>query len=184
MLASFNQAFKIDRAIFDCWLKILYTCENTVLWLLEENELMKKNIHEYAEKNDIKKERIIFMKRLNREDHIERLKHVRLALDTRIYNGHTTTTDTLQCAVPVICLEGEHFASRVSMSLLKNLKLDDLVASSYEDYVSLSKKLLTNDSYYQQIKNKLTDEVNIKEFYDVEANVRNLEMLLKSVSMN
>ena len=59
MLASFNQAFKIDRAIFDCWLKILYTCENTVLWLLEENELMKKNIHEYAEKNDIKKERII-----------------------------------------------------------------------------------------------------------------------------
>ena len=37
---------------------------------------------------------------------------------------------------------------------------------------------------YQQIKNKLTDEVNIKEFYDIEANVRNLEMLLKSVSMN
>ena len=70
------------------------------------------------------------------------------------------------------------------MSLLKNLKLDDLVASSYEDYVALSKKLLTNDSYYQQIKNKLTDEVNIKEFYDIEANVKNLEMLLKSVSMN
>jgi protein O-GlcNAc transferase len=184
VLASFNQAFKIDRAIFDCWLKILYTCENTVLWLLEENELMKKNIHDYAEKNDIKKERIIFMKRLNREDHIERLKHVRLALDTRIYNGHTTTTDALQCAVPVICLEGEHFASRVSMSLLKNLKLEDLVASSYEDYVTLSKKLLTNDSYYQQIKNKLTDEGNIKEFYDTEANVKNLEMLLKSVSMN
>ena len=89
-----------------------------------------------------------------------------------------------QCAVPVICLEGEHFASRVSMSLLKNLKLDDLVASSYEDYVALSKKLLTNGSYYQQIKNKLTDEVNIKEFYDIEANVKNLEMLLKSVSMN
>ena len=70
------------------------------------------------------------------------------------------------------------------MSLLKNLKLDDLVASSYEDYVALSKKLLTNGSYYQQIKNKLTDEVNIKEFYDIEANVKNLEMLLKSVSMN
>ena len=29
-----------------------------------------------------------------------------------------------------------------------------------------------------------TDEVNIKEFYDIESNVRNLEMLLKSVSMN
>ena len=70
------------------------------------------------------------------------------------------------------------------MSLLKNLKLDDLVSSSYEDYVALSTKLLTNDSYYQQIKNKLTDEVNIKEFYDIEGNVRNLEMLLKSVSMN
>ena len=70
------------------------------------------------------------------------------------------------------------------MSLLKNLKLEDLVSSSYEDYVALSTKLLTNDSYYQQIKNKLTDEVNIKEFYDIEGNVRNLEMLLKSVSMN
>ena len=47
--------------------------------------------------------------------------------------------------------------------------------SLYKKYIGL---------YYQQIKNKLTDEGNIKEFYDTEANVKNLEMLLKSVSMN
>jgi Predicted O-linked N-acetylglucosamine transferase, SPINDLY family len=82
-----------------------------------------------------------------------RLKPVRLALDTRFYYGHTSTTGALLCAVPVICLEGEHFASRVSMSLLKTLKLVELVASSYEDYVALSKKLLTHDSYFQHIPN-------------------------------
>ena len=68
--------------------------------------------------------------------------------------------------------------------------LDHVIAYSPDGYltklevVTTLKKLLTNDSYYQQIKNKLTDEVNIKKFYDIEENVRNLEMLLKSVSMN
>ena len=41
-----------------------------------------------------------------------------LALDTRIYNGHTTTSDALRCGVPVLTLKGHHFASRVSESLL------------------------------------------------------------------
>mgnify|MGYP003485324863 CR=1 FL=1 len=42
-----------------------------------------------------------------------------LALDTRICNGHTTTSDALWAGVPVVALRGRHFASRVAASLLE-----------------------------------------------------------------
>ena len=52
-------------------------------------------------------------------DHLARIGLADLALDTRIVNGHTTTSDCLWVDLPVITLKGTHFPSRVSASLLK-----------------------------------------------------------------
>ena len=93
ILACFNQSFKLDKSIFDCWIEILKKLPNSVLWMLEDNEIAKKNLYQYIEKNLIDKKRLIFAKRVAREEHLERIKLVDVVLDTRIYNGHTTTTD-------------------------------------------------------------------------------------------
>jgi predicted O-linked N-acetylglucosamine transferase (SPINDLY family) len=57
-----------------------------------------------------------------------------LALDTRIYNGHTTTSDALWAGLPVITLRGSHFASRVSASLLNAFGLPALIADTMDGY--------------------------------------------------
>ncbi len=64
-----------------------------------------------------------------------------LGLDTRIYNGHTTTADTLWAGVPVVALEGRHFASRVAASCLKAVGLAELITPSLDAYEALAIRL-------------------------------------------
>ena len=65
--------------------------DNTYLWLLDENDEMKKNINNFiGDRIDLK--RIIYAKRLDYPEHLSRIQHIDIALDTRIYNGHTTSS--------------------------------------------------------------------------------------------
>ena len=58
-----------------------------------------------------------------------------LYLDTFPYNGHTGISDSLfQSCVPTISITGKSFASRVSYSLLKFLKLDKFITYCEIEY--------------------------------------------------
>jgi predicted O-linked N-acetylglucosamine transferase (SPINDLY family) len=80
----------------------------------------------------------VFADLLPKSAHLRRLARADLALDTRIYNGHTTTSDALWAGLPVITLRGSHFASRVSASLLTAFGLPGLIADSLEAYCDLA----------------------------------------------
>ena len=57
---------------------------------------LEKNLLKFACARNIKSDRIIFAEKVHRKEHLDRLKLADLVLDTRIYNGHTTTTDALK----------------------------------------------------------------------------------------
>jgi len=61
--------------------------------------------------------------------------------DTLIVNGHTTTSDALWAGVPVITLQGRHFASRVSSSLLSATGMTSLIVHNTDDYRNLAVRL-------------------------------------------
>ena len=183
ILSCFNQSFKIDKLMFNCWIDILNKVNDTYLWLLEDNEISKNNIYSYAEKQGIESNRVIFAPRVNRQDHLDRLKLSDVTLDTRIYNGHTTTTDSIQCAVPVVTLMGNHFASRVSASILQAVGLNELITKNISDYESLVIKLATKSNYLDKIKNKLKGESSyINDFYDLKKFTKELEDNLNKIS--
>ena len=183
ILSCFNQSFKIDKLMLNCWIDILNDTHDTYLWLLEDNEISKNNIYSYAEKSGIDKNRIIFAPRVNRTDHLDRLKLSDITLDTRIYNGHTTTTDSIQCGIPVVTLMGNHFASRVSSSILQAAGLDELITENISDYKSLVIKLTKDSTYLDEIKNKLREENQyLKDFYDLKKFTKELESNLNKIA--
>lgn len=57
---------------------------------------------------------------------------VALFLDTRLYGAHTTAADSLRYGAPVLTLQGDRFANRVSSSLLE--ALDEDAAAADDDY--------------------------------------------------
>lgn len=181
ILSCFNQSFKLDKIIFDCWIEILKDLPNSVLWLLHDNEFAQKNLYDYIVKSNIDKNRLIFAERLPREEHLERLKLADVALDTRIYNGHTTTTDALQAGVPVVTKTGNHFASRVSTSLLLSLELDELCCKDLTSYKKKVIEICTNKKVKSRIFEKLVVKNNFEKFHNNKLFAKNLEKTLVGV---
>lgn len=74
-------------------------------------------------------------------NHLAAVGSVDVALDTFPYHGTSTTCDSLWMGVPVVTLAGDRHAARVSVSILGHLGLDQLVATSAEEYVSIACRL-------------------------------------------
>ena len=174
ILGSLNQSFKLEPIMFDAWIDILQKHEDTYLWLLDEGEDMKRNILSYIDKR-IDQKRIIFAERVDRERHLARIRNIDIALDTRVYNGHTTSIEMLQSGIPLITLEGRHFASRVSTSLLHALGIEDLVAKDIDGYKEIVSTLINDASALSSLKNKIQQQLSESKLMDTSFFARSFE---------
>ena len=155
VFACFNSHQKIMPEMFKLWMKILRNKENSVLWLLEDNIFSHNNLKKEAEKLGVKSQRIIFAKNLPLDQHLSRIRHTDLFLDTFPYNAHTTCSDALREGLPVLTLQGKSFASRVASSLLTTMQLQELITTNYEDYEKLAIKIASDPKYLENIKEKI-----------------------------
>src|SRR3981081_2065074 len=144
VLCSFNNSYKISPAFFDIWMGLLRSVPSSVLWLLETNALVRGNLRSQAEKRGVDGRRVIFAPVVASAEHLGRLQHADLFLDTLPCNAHTTASDALWAglAVRAACghaLPGRLVAALVSAgrrpeSLLAAVGLPELVTASPEAY--------------------------------------------------
>ena len=134
-MGCFSRIEKILPNIFNIWMNVLNKYEDVYLALYIKNEDVIKNITSYCKENNFNSNRILFLKTIEHKDNLRRISTFNLYLDTFPYNGHTGISDSLfQSCVPTICITGKSFASRVSYSLLKSLKLDQFITYNETEY--------------------------------------------------
>jgi predicted O-linked N-acetylglucosamine transferase (SPINDLY family) len=175
VFCSFNQHFKIEPVMFDVWMNILKQVPDSVLWLIKRNELAPQNLRREAQIRGVNPERLIFAENLPKDEHLARHALADIALDTRIYNGHTTTSDALWAGVPAVGLLGNHFASRVSASLLSAIELPELIARNLSEYEALVLKLAKNPNELNRIRQKLAKNRLTAPLFDTPRFVKDLE---------
>jgi protein O-GlcNAc transferase len=175
VFCSFNQGYKIDPIMFDGWMNILREIPEGVLWLQPGNKAAKKNLKQKAENRGIKSDRIIFAEPLPKEEHLARLRLADLALDTRVVNGAATTSDALWVGVPVITLQGRHFASRMSSSILTAIGATHMVTHNMQEYQSLAVDLARDPARMDAIRRKIAKNRWTKPLFDTRRFVGNLE---------
>ena len=135
IMGCFSRIEKILPNIFNIWMNVLNKYEDVYLALYIKNEDVIKNITSYCKENNFNFNRILFLKTIEHKDNLRRISTFNLYLDTFPYNGHTGISDSLfQSCVPTICITGKSFASRVSYSLLKSLKLDQFITYNEIEY--------------------------------------------------
>ena len=105
-----------------------------------------------------------------------------MLLDTFLYNGHTTTIEALWSGLPVITLEGNSFASRVSASILKSIGLDELISSSKEEYIEKIIFYLRNKSELNKLKSILINLKKEEKLFNTIEFVYNFETILKKLN--
>ena len=168
VFCCFNGTYKIQPDSFEVWMKILKRVPNSVLWLLKANKTADIHLKQEAKNRGVNPERIIFSKRMPRERHLKRLKLADLALDTFIVNGHTTTSDCLWAQVPVITLQGKHFASRVASSILTAAGITELITHTTKEYEDLAVNLAQNPTKLTWIRQLLKSNRQTQTLFDTQ----------------
>lgn len=175
VFCSFNQLYKIDEPTFDTWMAILRDVPNSVLWLLKATPEAMQRLRQAAHTRGVSEERIVFAEKTNPTQHLTRIGLADLVVDTRIYNGHTTTADALWAGTPVVTAKGNHFASRVSASLLTACGLPELITHSQEEMRDLAITLATQPERLAEIRTRLAENRRHCPLFDTERFTRHLE---------
>tara|TARA_B100001093_G_scaffold408394_1_gene397222 strand:+ start:960 stop:3896 length:2937 start_codon:yes stop_codon:yes gene_type:complete len=182
IFCSFNSPYKIQPEMFNVWMDILKNKEDSVLWLLEnENSESIKNILEHTKKNKIDPNRIIYSKRCAMNEYLDKLKIADLFLDTYPVNAHTTASDALWVGVPVLTLAGKSMVSRVAGSLLNNVNMKELITYNYTDYKNMALKISNNKSYYNAIKSRLKKEKFTSPLFNTKQYTKDLENIYSNL---
>ena len=113
--------------------------------------------------------------------HLARLRMADLALDTRIVNGAATTSDALWAGVPVLTLQGGHFASRMSSSILTALGLAGLITQNLAQYEATAVQLAQHPARLKDLRQKLAANLLTHPLFDTTRFTRNLERAFKKM---
>lgn len=131
---SLNRLCKISDVALQCWAKILASVEESRLSLPISTD-DGSHFVQRCERFGIRAGRLNLLGRMSMAEYFRSYNAIDIGLDPFPFNGSVTTCDMLWMGVPVIALEGNSFASRRSLSHLRNIGLDELVARSVQEYV-------------------------------------------------
>jgi protein O-GlcNAc transferase len=175
VFCCFNQAYKIMPEAFSAWLRLLKEVPGSVLWLLAFNPSAPRNLRRLARAVGVDPERLVFAEKRPLDQHLARLGHADLFLDTWPCNAHTTASDALWAGVPVVTLAGRTFAQRVAGSLLTALGLRELIAETVEGYYSLARRLALDELARRDVKARLNVARLERDLFNGQSAARKLE---------
>ncbi len=173
VFCSFNKHYKIERALFDAWLRILAAVPGSVLWLLGGHG--EKRLRRAAVAGGIDPQRLVFAGKLPKPEHLARHRLADLFLDTHHVNAHTTASDALWAGLPLLTVPGSSFAGRVAASLLRAIGLPELIAPTLEAYEQRAIELARAPAALAALRTRLAANRRVMPLFDTERYARDLE---------
>ncbi len=86
-----------------------------------------------------------------------------------------TASDALWAGLPLITLQGTHFASRVASSLLRAIGLPELITESLDDYETLAVRLARDRDALRAFRERLARNRTTEPLFDTARFTRGLE---------
>ena len=154
----FNNANKINETTIQAWAAILTAVPNARLLLkgsLYEGEEFKQRIQDGFQAQGVNPERLDFEGQSNHRELLRTYNRVDITLDPWPFSGGLTTLESMLMGAPVITLPGATFASRHSTSHISNAGYPQLVAQSWEHYVSLACMLAQDHALLASLRSEM-----------------------------
>lgn len=176
---SFNSIAKITPEVIMLWSKLLSRIPNSRLIIKTHSlsdKATNKRYQELFSANCIPPERIDLRPwERTTASHLAMYGEVDIALDSFPYNGTTTTCEALWMGVPVVTLLGARHAGRVGASILSRIGLDNLVATSGDEYICIAENLVRDRERLYRLRKSLRQEMLSSPLLDGTVFARNME---------
>lgn len=182
---SFNAWSKLNDALIGTWSEILSRTPGSTLLIKNLAMDRKSNREKVLDKftlQGIESTRIKFRGYVeNRYDHLKVYNEVDLTLDSFPYNGTTTNCESFVMGVPVLTRAGKDHRSRVGASQLTVLSLEELIATSEEEYVAKAVALAGDRARLAMLSESLREKMLSSPLMDAEGFTRELETVYRQI---
>lgn len=143
VFGSFNNPTKITPSTLRLWGRILAALPDSHLVFkftdrYHSAELRHRFVDILTRQGAATEQAVFITEKDSRHDFLARCNGIDLALDSFPFSGSTTTFQALAMGVPVVTWPWDRMASRWTMSMLRTLRLEELIAGSAEDYVAIA----------------------------------------------
>jgi protein O-GlcNAc transferase len=175
---SFNKCAKINPFVLSLWAEVLVAVPGSHLVLKfagAEDPGLQARLRGQLQERGVAPDRVRMIERRSFREHLGLFSEVDVLLDTFPFNGCMTTLEGLWMGVPTLTLAGEHFVSRMGLSILSNAGLGFFVASSTEGFVQKALALSQGLEALAQIRAALREQVAQGPLCDVRGHARSLE---------
>ncbi len=182
---SFNNFAKITPEVMRVWIAILTRVPGSRLvlknWCLDNDRMKVFMLEAFAKQGATDGQVEMWNPNTSIIDHLNCYNSIDIGLDPFPYNGTTTTCDALWMGVPVITLEGHTHVSRVGVSQMSNLGLQELIARNLDNYVDIAVQLANNLPRLAALRGGLRERMRISPLIDAPRFIKNLEAAYKQL---
>jgi len=182
---SMNNYKKYNEKTLDVWSDILRLSNNTRFYFSGNkmflDNFLKSKILTVFEKKKIDKSRVIFEGYSERKISLNNYNKIDICLDPFPYTGGTTMLESTFMCVPTLTLAGNTFISRCGYSINKNLKLDEWISYTEDDYISKAVKFSAMPDFILKTKKIIYDAVYKSQIFSSKKLTENFVRLMKDL---
>jgi predicted O-linked N-acetylglucosamine transferase (SPINDLY family) len=175
VFCAFNNTYKITKAVFEVWMRLVAAMPGSVLWLMGDNPAAANTLKREAAARGVDPARLVFAERLEQAEHLARQELADLFVDTSPVNAHTTASDALWAGVPVVTVPGRAFIGRVAASVVAAAGLPELIAPDMEAYEALALGLASDRARLRTVRERLRWGRSSSPLFDTAGFTRDLE---------
>lgn len=152
-----NNPDKTSRASVRLWAQVLKRLPNSRIILFQINDHHGQLLREQFGEDGAKPEQIDIRMRGNAVYFLKLHHEIDLMFDPFPYNGGYTTCDSFWMGVPMLCMEGQSYASRQGVMQNRCLGLEAFVASDKEEFVEKALQISINPDLLKQLRENLRE---------------------------
>ena len=180
IFCNFNTRQKMNRETLLAWQSIVQKCPDSILWLLDPGAEMQKEILKVMRCIG---DRVFFAEELEISEHLGRVGHAHLFLDSFPYGAHTTASDAVFRGVPLLARTGKSFQSRVAHSIIHFAGLTDMFAETWGDFVEKGVHFYNSYSATkgQELREILLDKNKERHPYNIRWTTEQIEKAYKKI---
>ena len=161
--------FKIIPEMEEAWMCILAATPNSKLLLYPFNPNWASDypvasffdrLAAAMSRHGISPDRLlVFGVTLNRADILERLRFADIYLDSYPFSGATSLLDPLMVGLPAVVMDGSSFRTLVASSLLRELEVNELIATDSQSYIKLACRLASDRNLRMQLRERILQKM-------------------------
>lgn len=174
--ASFNTFSKVSEPMRAALVRLLAAVpESRLVMTAVPNGQVREVLLAQFDSGGVDPARVELRSRDSHDRFLEWHREVDLALDSFPYNGTTTTLHSLWMGVPCVSLAGQAHVSRVGVSILRNLGLEDWIARDEDHWLEIAAQAALQPDRLESLRASLRARMGASALMDENGFVRYLE---------